>query len=79
MVRISSGRASDLETGVPPTVLVKPMAIQLSAMTKGEKIQAKNSSGRAKIMASFSACWVAIVLGVVSVKISRKAVSPIVA
>ena len=52
------------------------MAIQLSAMTKGKKSQEKNVSGRTKIMESFSACWVASVLGVVSAKISKITVTP---
>jgi len=79
MARISSGLASDLATAVPPNSLLKAVAIQLKTKTNGINSQEKNVRGRAKNIASLSACWAATVLGVVSVKMSRKAVSPSVA
>ncbi|MBA7472460.1 hypothetical protein ES707_07787 [subsurface metagenome] len=79
MVRISSGLASDLKTGFPPTNLVNPKAIQLSATTKGVSSQDSHSIGRASISDSLSACWVAMVLGVVSENIRRRMVTATVA
>jgi len=79
MVRISSGLARDLGTGAPPNSLLNPEAIQLSTTTKGVSSQDITSIGRANSRDSLSACWVAIVLGVVSQNIRRMMVIPMVA
>ncbi|MBA7680260.1 hypothetical protein ES703_88572 [subsurface metagenome] len=79
MVRISSSLTKDLGTGVPLTNLVNPEAIQLRATTKGVSSQEIICIGRANIRDSFSACRVAMVLGVVSQNIRRIMVTPMVA
>jgi len=79
MVRISSSLPRDLGTGAPPKRLLNPEAIQLSTTTKGVNSHDITSIGRAYIRDSLSACWVAMVLGVVSQNIRRMMVTIIVA
>ncbi|MBA7698005.1 hypothetical protein ES703_106679 [subsurface metagenome] len=79
IVRISSSLTRDLGTGAPPASLLNPETIQLSTITKGVSNHDIISIGRAKTRDSLSACWVAIVLGVVSQNTSRKMVRPMVA
>ncbi|MBA7713566.1 hypothetical protein ES703_122569 [subsurface metagenome] len=79
IVRISSSLTRDRGTGVPPTILVKPEAIQLNTTTKGVNNQDITSIGRTNRRDNFSACRVAMVLGVVSQKMRRMMVIPMVA